>query len=99
MICAYLVFSGIKKSADEALAWYDEKRTKDRKGVTIPSQRRYVQYFSKLVCSSVPYSKVSLNVSISSSSAKFSAIQNLNMHFLYLRYVKYASRSPVVCKT
>ncbi|KAH8249688.1 hypothetical protein KR032_011474, partial [Drosophila birchii] len=62
MICAYLLYSGLKKSADEALAWYDEKRTKDRKGVTIPSQRRYVQYFSKLVCSSVPYSRISLNV-------------------------------------
>ncbi|XP_016965578.1 phosphatidylinositol 3,4,5-trisphosphate 3-phosphatase and dual-specificity protein phosphatase PTEN isoform X1 [Drosophila biarmipes] len=62
MICAYLLFSGLQKSADEALAWYDEKRTKDCKGVTIPSQRRYVQYFSKLVCSSVPYSKISLNV-------------------------------------
>ncbi|XP_020807188.1 phosphatidylinositol 3,4,5-trisphosphate 3-phosphatase and dual-specificity protein phosphatase PTEN isoform X1 [Drosophila serrata] len=62
MICAYLLYSGLKKSADEALAWYDEKRTKDGKGVTIPSQRRYVQYFSKLVCSSVPYSKISLNV-------------------------------------
>ncbi|XP_070133161.1 phosphatidylinositol 3,4,5-trisphosphate 3-phosphatase and dual-specificity protein phosphatase PTEN isoform X1 [Drosophila bipectinata] len=62
MICAYLLYSGRQKSADEALACYDEKRTKDRKGVTIPSQRRYVQYFFKLVCSSVPYSKISLNV-------------------------------------
>jgi len=72
MICAYLLFSGLQKSADEALAWYDEKRTKDRKGVTIPSQRRYVQYFSKLVCSSVPYSKISLNVSISRKSYQLS---------------------------
>lgn len=70
MICAYLLYSGLKKSADEALAWYDEKRTKDRKGVTIPSQRRYVQYFSKLVCSSVPYSKISLNVSTSTRNNK-----------------------------
>nr|NP_477424.1 phosphatase and tensin homolog, isoform C [Drosophila melanogaster]AAD45362.1 PTEN1 [Drosophila melanogaster]AAN10730.1 phosphatase and tensin homolog, isoform C [Drosophila melanogaster] len=78
MICAYLVFSGIKKSADEALAWYDEKRTKDRKGVTIPSQRRYVQYFSKLVCSSVPYSKVSLNV-CEIRFSESSCVQNLGM--------------------
>ncbi|XP_043064759.1 phosphatidylinositol 3,4,5-trisphosphate 3-phosphatase and dual-specificity protein phosphatase PTEN isoform X2 [Drosophila ficusphila] len=76
MICAYLLFSGLQKSADEALAWYDEKRTKDCKGVTIPSQRRYVQYFSKLVCSSVPYSKISLNVcEIRFSESSF--LQNL----------------------
>ncbi|XP_017121206.1 phosphatidylinositol 3,4,5-trisphosphate 3-phosphatase and dual-specificity protein phosphatase PTEN isoform X1 [Drosophila elegans] len=76
MICAYLLFSGLQKSADEALAWYDEKRTKDHKGVTIPSQRRYVQYFSKLVCSSVPYTKISLNVcEIRFSESSF--LQNL----------------------
>ncbi|XP_016982546.1 phosphatidylinositol 3,4,5-trisphosphate 3-phosphatase and dual-specificity protein phosphatase PTEN isoform X2 [Drosophila rhopaloa] len=76
MICAYLLFSGLQKSADDALAWYDEKRTKDRKGVTIPSQRRYVQYFSKLVCSSVPYAKISLNVcEIRFSESSF--LQNL----------------------
>ncbi|KAH8410679.1 hypothetical protein KR009_012185, partial [Drosophila setifemur] len=76
MICAYLLYSGLQKSADEALAWYGEKRTKDRKGVTIPSQRRYVQYFSKLICSSVPYSKISLNVcEIQFSESSF--LQNL----------------------
>ncbi|EDW76061.2 uncharacterized protein Dwil_GK15265 [Drosophila willistoni] len=62
MICAYLLYSGMQKTADEALAWYDEKRTKDRKGVTIPSQRRYVQYFSNLICSRVQYKKISLKV-------------------------------------
>ncbi|XP_068150306.1 uncharacterized protein Pten isoform X2 [Drosophila tropicalis] len=62
MICAYLLYSGMQKTADEALAWYDEKRTKDCKGVTIPSQRRYVQYFANLICSRVLYKTISLNV-------------------------------------
>ncbi|XP_034471742.1 phosphatidylinositol 3,4,5-trisphosphate 3-phosphatase and dual-specificity protein phosphatase PTEN isoform X3 [Drosophila innubila] len=61
MICAYLVHCRFKRTADEALAWYDEKRTKDRKGVTIPSQRRYVQYYSNLI-PDVRYKVISLYV-------------------------------------
>ncbi|XP_017855415.2 phosphatidylinositol 3,4,5-trisphosphate 3-phosphatase and dual-specificity protein phosphatase daf-18 isoform X1 [Drosophila busckii] len=60
MICAYLLHSKFMSTADKALAWYDAKRTKDRKGVTIPSQRRYVQYYSML--NSLSYETISLNV-------------------------------------
>ncbi|XP_020713029.1 uncharacterized protein LOC101450346 [Ceratitis capitata] len=57
MICCYLLYSGQQHTAADALECYAEKRTKDRKGVTIPSQRRYVQYFAKLISSGVPYEK------------------------------------------
>ncbi|XP_067621507.1 serine-rich adhesin for platelets [Eurosta solidaginis] len=57
MICCYLLYSGQQKTAEDALECYAEKRTKDRKGVTIPSQRRYVQYFAKLIRSGIPYEK------------------------------------------
>ena len=53
MICAYLVYAKICRSAEEALRKYGEARTFNAKGVTIPSQRRYVFYFSNYVLNPV----------------------------------------------
>ncbi|CAA6657466.1 unnamed protein product [Spirodela intermedia] len=47
MISAYLVYTGM--TADEALQLYAERRTTNNQGVSIPSQRRYVGYWSELL--------------------------------------------------
>ncbi|XWS44356.1 hypothetical protein CRYUN_Cryun15aG0038200 [Craigia yunnanensis] len=47
MVCAYLVYTGL--SAEEALHLYAQKRTTNNEGVSIPSQRRYVGYWEKIL--------------------------------------------------
>ena len=45
MIVCYLIFSELCQTTDEALAHYASQRTLNNKGVTIPSQIRYIKYF------------------------------------------------------
>ena len=45
MICAYLLFTGVAKNSVEAFEQYGSRRSKIKKGVTVPSQRRYIQHF------------------------------------------------------
>lgn len=62
MICCYMLYSGHCSSASNALSSYAEKRTHDNKGVTIPSQRRYVEYYARLLNSPRKYEPVPLKV-------------------------------------
>ena len=64
MICAYLLFEKVFKTAAEVLEYYGSKRTFDSNGVTIPSQRRYVDYFSTRISQELQYSPVKLMVTL-----------------------------------
>eukprot|EP00092_Neocalanus_flemingeri_P040610 GFUD01044219.1.p1 GENE.GFUD01044219.1~~GFUD01044219.1.p1 ORF type:complete len:479 (-),score=86.52 GFUD01044219.1:200-1636(-) len=46
MICAFLLYSKMFTTAEDVLEFYGSARTFDSNGVTIPSQRRYVDYFA-----------------------------------------------------
>ena len=47
MIICYLIFTGLCETSDEAIQHYGRMRTLNEKGVTIPSQIRFIKYFEE----------------------------------------------------
>ena len=70
MIACYLIYAKKCHSASEALNFYGNVRTKDGKGVTIPSQIRYVDYFGRylLAGNKIPYTQKRILKSIKLNS-------------------------------
>jgi len=52
MISIFLLYCGEWNTAPEALSYYGFARTHDQKGVTIPSQKRWVNYFGEYMAMS-----------------------------------------------
>lgn len=53
MICCFLLWNNDWDTAESALSFYGAARTHNQKGVTIPSQIRYVNYFDRALHRSV----------------------------------------------
>lgn len=47
VVSAFLVHSGRFKTAEEAITFFGQTRTKDGRGLTVASQRRYVHYYQE----------------------------------------------------
>ena len=56
MICSYFLHDHLFDSTKDALQFFAEARTQNEKGVTVPSQRRYVQYYEHLLKKNLSYS-------------------------------------------
>lgn len=49
MISSYFLYSKVYHNPKDALEFFGKQRTSNGKGVTIPSQKRYVEYFSRFL--------------------------------------------------
>ena len=54
MICAYLLYSGRFNTPVQSMEYYGDKRTMNGKGVTIPSQKRYIKYYNTVLDKGFP---------------------------------------------
>ncbi len=49
MACCLVMHLGYQRTAADAIAFYNGRRTKDGRGLTVPSQRRYVYYYERVL--------------------------------------------------
>ena len=59
-ICCYMLHTGVAQSASEACDLFGKMRTMDGKGVTIPSQIRYISYYHDCLKHGFPLKQVKI---------------------------------------
>jgi phosphatidylinositol-3,4,5-trisphosphate 3-phosphatase/dual-specificity protein phosphatase PTEN len=62
VICCMLVLLGLCPSSETAMTEYGLRRTSNGKGVTIPSQRRYVGYYEQFLHQNMRYTPVTFDL-------------------------------------
>ena len=73
MICSYMLHDHLVDSTKEALEHFATNRTQNGRGVTIPSQQRYVQYYGHLLKNNLTYSPKTMRM----TSINFIGIPNI----------------------
>ena len=79
MICCYLIYSKFVKNATDALNFYGNMRTQNGKGVTIPSQIRYIYYYEHYLNSDLVYPPNNKLPFIRITKIKFITVPTFNM--------------------
>jgi phosphatidylinositol-3,4,5-trisphosphate 3-phosphatase and dual-specificity protein phosphatase PTEN len=79
MVSCLLISLGICKSATEALQMFGRERTHDGKGVTIPSQARYVHYWEQWLARKLPRSLSSVTPTYKVTRARFITIPDFDV--------------------
>ncbi|TMS38813.1 hypothetical protein L596_005454 [Steinernema carpocapsae] len=84
MICAYLTFIRLYETARQCMDYYSIVRTHNNKGVTIPSQRRYVYYYEHMLNHGLDYTPyqieiVGVYIEQPPQNGRFSSMNGLNI--------------------
>lgn len=79
VISCLLLYMGYFNTIDECLEYYGLMRTFNYKGVTIPSQERYVRYFEKIFKENIPHPIVFVTKTI--KKIRMVSIKSFSSHY------------------
>eukprot|EP01133_Synstelium_polycarpum_P002535 gene2535-2904_t len=79
MIACYLLYSRACQTGSESIRMFGNKRTHNGKGITIPSQLRYVRYFEALVQYGRPIQRAPSTITKVLSAIRMNPLPNFNL--------------------